>query len=133
MRLRSTGAALILLGSLTVTGPSPVEAKRSYSGYAAHYRPGLMAKVSRNRGLPVVSCMVASPFHRVGTWLTVTSRKNGRSLRCRVTDVPHPRDRARIVRRGIVVEVDFTSAKALFGIRRVGQLAPRDCKVIISL
>lgn len=98
-------ALVLLLPTATVAAP------RVQHGYAAAYRAGLMERVSRNRGLPVVGCMIASPTHRIGTWVTVRSVRGQR--RCRVTDVPHPRDRAAIVRRGIVAELDFRSNRAL--------------------
>lgn len=116
----------LLAGALLA---EPAAAHRTRTGFAAHYRPGLMERVSRNRGLPVVGCMVASPYHRIGTWLTVTSAKRNKTLHCRVTDVPHPRDRKAILRRNIIVELDFGSAKILCGITRVAQDPPWACPV----
>lgn len=118
--------AALLAGWLLV---EPAAAHQTRHGYAVHYRPHLMERVSRNRGLPIVGCMVASPYHRIGTWLTVSSAQRGRTLHCRVTDVPHPRDRAQIIRRQIIVELDFESAKILCGIRRVNEAPPSACRV----
>lgn len=103
-----------------------------HAGYAAHYRPGLMQRVARNRGLEVVPCMVASPHHRIGTWLRVTSPKRKKTLSCRVTDVPQPKHRPALIQRKIVVELDFESARILCGIRRVGQEPPSACPVIVE-
>lgn len=122
--------ATLLAGGLLV---EPATAHQTRHGYAAHYRPHLMERVSRVRGLPVVPCMVASPYHRIGTWLTVTSARRGKTLTCRVTDVPHPRDRASIIRRRIVVELDFRSARILCGIEYVGQEPPWACPVGVRL
>lgn len=96
-------------------------------GYAAHYRPGLMEQVARNRKLPIVACMVASPHHAVGVWLTVESAR-GRRV-CRVTDVPHQKDRAAIVARKIIVELDHGSNRALCPVNE----PPRKCPVRVEV
>lgn len=57
--------------------------------HATTYDYDLMEDVSINRGLPIVDCMVSSPFHpdSVGiTWLLVKSKITGVELLCRVTD-----------------------------------------------
>ena len=119
----------LAIGLLLVISIRMVEADaRARSGYAARYRPGLMERVSRNRGLPIVSCMVASPHHPIGTWLLVRGRSG--QAHCRVTDVPHPRDRAQIIRRGIVVELSYPAARRLCG--SVVE-PPRACPVRVSL
>jgi hypothetical protein len=93
------------------------------TGYAAYYRPGRMAQVARTRGLPVVACMVASPYHPIGAWVTVTSAKGTRA--CRVTDVPLPRDLRHIIRRGIVVELSYDINRQLCPVNE----PPRKCPV----
>lgn len=118
--------AVVLLALLLALLLPPVVAAHPQRGYAAYYRPGLMERVSRNRGLPLVGCMIASPYERIGTWLTVRSAKGVR--RCRVTDVPQPRDRSAILRRGIVVELDYASNRALCPRNE----PPRRCAVEVS-
>lgn len=98
-------------------------------GYAAHYRPGAMERVVRKRGLPPGHRYVASPYHPVGTRLTVCRRDQ--CVPVVVADVCHPRDCATIRRRGIVVELSFPLARQLCGIRRYGQEPPRACPVIV--
>lgn len=102
-----------------------------YTGYAAHYNTGLMERVSRNRDMDIVDCMIASPFHKIGHWVYVESKKNNKVKLCRVTDVPQPADRASIIRRGIIAELDFTSAKELCNIKRVNEAPPRQCPITI--
>lgn len=113
----------------TFVFPSPVDARSTYSGIASHYSKGVMEKVSRVRHLPVVSCMIASPYHPIGTWLTVKGLKTGKVRKCRVTDVPQPYDRPTILRKGIVAEIGYTSTLAL-----CGSLVdpPRRCPVSIN-
>lgn len=129
---------------LMVLALLPVQAKAETShaatrsrGFAAHYRPGLFAKVVKNRRMKVTTkCLVASPFYPIGTILKVqsqvtTKRKVIRTvLTCTVADVPQPHHRQRIINRGIGIELDFTSATILCGIRRVAEEPPRACPVI---
>ncbi len=126
--LRRAVMPLLLFASLSIDA---VDARQRHAGFAAHYRPGLMDQVARRRGMPRVPCMIASPHYKLGTWVDVKSRKNGRVLRCRVTDVPQPYHRARLRQRNIVVELDFKSATVLCNIRRPNQEPPRNCPVVI--
>lgn len=103
--------------------------KNSITGYAPHYSPGVMERVSKVRKMPLVNCMVSSPYEKIGTWLKVTSLIDGDSLDCRVTDVSHPRDRARHIASNWAVELDWNSAQILCNISRVGQEPPRKCPV----
>lgn len=110
--------ALLLLASLVAIMLAPGVAgaqARSRRGFAAHYRSGLMEQVARRRGLdaPAGSCLVASPFEAIGVRLAVRSARGSRV--CLVVDVAHPRDRPTIMRRQIVIELDF---------RTNGQLCP---------
>ena len=45
-------AALLAVVAVCISLELSQAAPRTQRGYAAHYRPGLMAQVSRNRGLP---------------------------------------------------------------------------------
>ena len=132
LSLRRWQGVLALLATLVPAVSPPVAAGKSHTGFAAHYRPGLMERVARNRGLKPVECMVASPYHRLGTWVTIHSPKQKETLRCRVTDIPQRRHRPALIRRGIVVELDFKSAKVLCGIRRVAEKPPRACTVVVT-
>ena len=106
----------------------PVQAERV--GSAAHYKPGLMAEVARNRGMTPGSCDVAvTDNHRIGAWVTITRVKTGRSERCRITDVCAQRDCARLRAKGIIAELSFEAARRLCGITRYGQEPPSACKV----
>lgn len=116
---------VVVLWLLFVFGPQVAGASEARSGFAAHYRPGLMEQVARRRNLPDRGCLVASPYHGIGSRLEVAS-KRGR-LRCLVADVPQPADRAAIVRRRIIVEFDFRSNARLCPARE----RPENCPVLV--
>ena len=97
-------------------------------GYAPHYAPGLMSKVAHNRDMPQAACMVSSPTLPIGSWVWVYGQRTGALLRCRVTDVSHPRDRARHLRTRRLVELDYAVTRALCGATDEPSAA---CKVII--
>lgn len=102
-------------------------------GNAAHYHPGMMGRVSRNRGLPLVGCMVASAYYPLGAWVRVTSLKGRGSRVCRVTDVTRRSDLAYIRRKQIVVELDYPSALALCpNLTSYGSQPPRACPVKVQ-
>ena len=123
----------LLIVALLVTLPGVVQAQPDqHRGFAAHYRPGLMEQVARRRGMSQTACMVASPYYKLGEWITVESRKHRQRLRCRITDVPQPKHRAQLRKRTIVVELDFKSARILCKIARVGQEPPRACPVVLA-
>lgn len=124
--------SLIILALLTPVPRAVAARPEEHRGFAAHYRPGLMERVARRRGLPKTECMIASPFYELGSWVQVRSEKYDQVLRCRVTDVPQPRHRALLKKRTIVVELDFASAKTLCNIKRVGQEPPRACPVVLT-
>lgn len=123
--MRYTATLLLLL---TCHAQNVHARPHTYSGYAARYRPGLMGKVSDNRGIPRENCMVAATFESIGTWVSVTGQRTGTTLRCKVVDVPAPRDRSHIQARGIIVEVAHKNALAICGSTRE---RPQDCPVII--
>ncbi len=103
------------------------------TGYAPHYGVGVMERVSRVRKLPIVPCMVSSPYQRIGTWVQVVSLIDGDTLTCRVTDVSADKDRPRHIASHWAVELDFTSAKTLCNISRVGQEPARKCPVQVTV
>jgi hypothetical protein len=81
------------------------------TGYAVRYSPGVMERVADNRGIPHQPCMVAwtaAQDSDIGErWLTVAGP--GGAARCLVVDLPHPRDRGALERRGILVELGYHS------------------------
>lgn len=126
MMLQRVIPTLALLAALAAPAP-PID------GYAAHYAEHVMERVARTRDLPLVGCMVASDLAPIGSWLRVTSQVTDQALTCRVTDVSHPRDRARHARQGLLIELDWPSAKAICGIRRVGERPWRACPVSVAI
>lgn len=94
-------------------------------GIAARYDPGVMERVADNRGMTRERCMIASPFHSIGTWVAVEGVRTGRRRLCRVTDTSAPKDKARHVAKRMI-ELDYNSAKDICGSVRI---APRDCPV----
>lgn len=117
-----------LLASLLVE-----PASAAHTGFAARYRSeGLMRRAAAVHGVAVPAGMevCASPHHALGTIITVRSSRRRTAWRCIVGDVPHARDRATIVRRGIVVEVTPRGAMAL-----CGSIAdpPRQCPVTVEV
>lgn len=113
---------------------APASAERVH-GFSARYATD--AKMARAAALhrvevPATRKMCASPFHPLGTLLTVTSRvrgRAGRTWRCVVVDVAHERDRATIIRRGIVIELPPSGAMHICG--SVTE-PPRQCVVSVE-
>lgn len=111
----------------------PPEKQPDYIGYAPHYGVNVMERVAIKRDLPIVHCMVSSPYEQIGTWVTVRSRVNGKVLACRVTDVSANKDRARHKRLKRVIELNWTSAKILCELRYVGEKSPKQCPVEVTV
>ena len=88
--------------------------------FAVRYAPGVMERVSRNRKLPIVDCMLAHPTLPLGQWVWIEGQTTGAGRRCRVTDVSHPRDKARHIRTKRI-ELDYTSSAALCGAKWKGK------------
>ncbi len=92
--------------------PNPSDAKTSRT-YAVRYSPGVMARVARKRGMPVITNMVAvNDCRRVGQW--VLANVNDKVGWFRVTDCSHPRDAARHRRQGLVIELGHNAAEIYF-------------------
>jgi hypothetical protein len=106
------GALLAPLFSETTTGyASPLAA--TSKGYAYFYSPGMFQTVARNRGIKLrsdVDGYAAVPNCRyIGQ--VVKARINGHETeRYQVLDCSAPSDRARHVREGLVIEIDYQSA-----------------------
>jgi hypothetical protein len=126
--LARLAAKLLIMGALVGTGPGPSADESVYEGIAAHYDSGLMEQVSRNRRMPVVGCMFASPLWKMGSWWRITGVKTGKTRLCRVTDTSMQKDRARHIRTHLI-ELDYESAKSICGSVK---LANRDCPVRIT-
>lgn len=118
-------AKVALLAVLTLPTAQPATSA-TYHGYAARYRPGMMQRVGRNRGMSA-NCMVAHTYHGLGTWVVVRGVRLGRSLRCLVVDVPAPRDRASIIRRNIIVELSHEDSRYICGSTKQ---PPSYCEVV---
>jgi hypothetical protein len=120
---------ILVLAAFALTGVTHAALQsRERAGLALWYSPGVMGRVAYNRGLPLRLCMIASPHHAIGARVLVTGRRTGRSRLCVVYDVPQTRHRPGLIRRGVVAELDFRSAKILCG-ERGGQ--PRNCRVTV--
>lgn len=119
-------AALVLL-AFALTGVVH-SAPRERAGLALWYDRGVMGQVAANRGLPLQSCMIASPHHAIGARVVVTGQRTGQSRLCVVYDVPRTIHRPGLIRRGVVAELDFRSAKILCG--EIGG-QPRNCRVTV--
>ena len=114
---------------LTIAMLHPIQARpNEYVGFAARYRKGLMARVASNRGIAHQRCMIAATHEPLRSWVRVTSLTTGAVLDCLVVDIPHPRDRKEVIRRGIIAEVAFENAIEVCGSTRQ---RPQDCQVRI--
>jgi hypothetical protein len=107
-------AFLCVVGQIaTYEARSAHAATTAQRGISAYYSPGTMARVARNRGIALRHDVdgYASLTHCSHIGKIVTATINGsRPERYQVLDCSHPRDRARHLRQGIVIEVDYQSA-----------------------
>ncbi len=97
-------------------------------GYAPRYSPGLMTRVAHNRNLTPVACMVSSPTVGIAEWVYVVSKNNGAVRYCKVVDTSEAIDRARHIRTKRIVELSFSTARALCGHTTE---RPEACPVIV--
>lgn len=121
---------ITLLVSILLPNYTP---QKTINGFAPHYGIGVMDIVARNRNLPIVNCMVSSPYEKIGTWVKVKSLKNNKELLCRVTDQSAPKDRKRHIRKKYIVELEWKSAKILCDLTYVGQEPPKKCPVEVTV
>jgi hypothetical protein len=96
--------------------------------YAPHYSPGLMSKVSRNRDMSPVACMISSAQYGIGEWLWIYGKRTGALLHCRVTDVSHPKHKQGHIERRRLVELSYEVTRALCGTTK-GSSA--ECPVLV--
>jgi len=71
--------------------------------------------------------MVSSPTLPLGSWVWVYGRRTGVLLRCRVTDVSHPKDQERHIRTGRIAELSYEVTERLCGSTRERVI---DCPII---
>lgn len=91
-----------------------------HEGLAVKYSEGAMENVARNRGIVPQPCMIAYTHATAADmgvrWLEVEGRDTGVRLRCLTVDLPRPgRDKANLIRRGVLVELDAESGRAVCG------------------
>lgn len=131
MRVWTKVALMLLL--VWATWPISANGSGELHGFAAHYRVGVMERAATVHGLSRVSCMVASSYYPLGTWLRVASGATRQVAICRVSDITARRDVPTVRRRGIVIEFGAANIKRMCGLDRVGQEPPRACPVVVSL
>jgi len=92
---------------------------------AVRYDPGVFGQVARNRGMPIVVCMVAHPTLEIGTWIEVEGPAG--TADARVTDTSAPEDRQRHIetRRA---EFSYDCARRLCGQSWEGAAA--ECPIV---
>lgn len=100
-------------------------------GYAVRYGPGVMGRTASNRGIAWQPHMAAYTFARdedMGRlWLHIQGPAGEADFL--VVDLPRPADRAGLIKRGVVAEVDAASAPLICGASWTGR--DRDCPVRI--
>jgi hypothetical protein len=129
-RARHTLHLLVIALALALTGTAHSAPQlRERQGLALWYSKGVMGQVAYNRGLPLQSCMIASPHHAIGARVVVTGQRTGRSRVCSVYDVPQTIHRPGLIKRNVVAELDNHSARIICG-ERGGQ--PRNCRVTVK-
>jgi hypothetical protein len=104
---------VLLLSPLLVDMADGAPVGRTPYTIAKFYSPGVFARVAKVRGLPVSERMAAvTDCGRIGQY--VTASINGHVDTYLVADCSHPRDRARHIREGLVIEVNYSAAKTYF-------------------
>ncbi len=83
-------------------------------GIAKHYSAGMFARVARNRGMQmrsdVAGYAAVTDCSMIGK-VVAASINGGRVERFQVLDCSAPKDRPRHIREGLVIEVDYATAK----------------------
>lgn len=125
---------LLTCVTLFVTLVAPSSA---HIGYASIYDRGVMGRVARNRDLPIVGCMIASPLVSkdtdIGRWVTVVSLVTSERVKCRVTDVVRQRDMVAHMVTRHYVEFDNPTGLRMCRQAYAGQKPRRACPVTIIL
>lgn len=131
--MRVTGmvanAALILALGI---GPAPSRST-DYVGYAVRYAPHVMSRVARNRGITWQPHMAAYTYARgedMGhLWLHIVGPAGEADFL--VVDLPQPRDRAGLIRRGVIAELDYQSGFLICGKGWTGKAT--ECKIKVRV
>ena len=97
-------------------------------GFGPRYGPGVMERVSRNRDMPLVGCMISSPTLPLGSWAYVYGVRSKVLRYCRITDVSQDVDRARHIRTKRIAELSFEVAKSICGHTTEPSI---DCPIIV--
>lgn len=118
---------------LVIPDINPAQPIEKYSGYAAHYSPGLMQKVAKNRGIEPQDCMLSTDLFPLETQVYVESKIDGVDvvLTCLVVDHSAPRDKARHLKNKLYAELDFGSARKVCNISKVSEKPWRQCPINI--
>lgn len=118
---------------LVLPAINPAQPIEKHSGYAAHYSPGLMQKVAKNRGIEPQDCMLSTDLYPLETPVYVESLVDGVevTLECLVVDHSMPKDKARHLKNKLYAELDFNSAKQICNISKVAEKPWRECPVNI--
>jgi hypothetical protein len=102
---------------------NPAAAGESRSGIAMYYMPGIMARVASNRHMKMRTDVDgwAAVLNCSDIGKVVVATINGhKAERYQVLDCSQPRDRARHIQLGLIIEVDYASAVRL-GFAGVGR------------
>jgi hypothetical protein len=94
-----------------------------------YYAKGVMERVARNRDMPIVPCMIASPTIPIGSWVWVYGRNTGVVRECRVTDTSAQKDRARHIKLRRI-ELSWEAAVSLCG-RAAMKDRPEHCPILV--
>lgn len=106
-------AMLLPQSQATATAATMLASGVPVHGVAKHYSTGTMERVARYRGLPALPRMASVPdCGRIGWWAIATV--NGSTDFYLVVDCSAPKDRARHIRSGLVLEVNYASKLAYF-------------------
>jgi hypothetical protein len=92
-----------------------------------------MEATAAQRGLPIVDCMVASSYYKVGVWLSVTSDVTGATKACRVTDVTKTEHIAKVRGDGIILEFGAANILEMCNFPRVNWDLPSTCPVRVRI
>lgn len=136
MHIRRILGVVTLIVATTIVAPhkpagATSEHRKVYRGFASVYSPGVMERVARIRNMRPVACMISSPLYPLGTWVWVRSHVTGITLRCRTTDVSHPKHIPSQLRRRQYVELANGLAWPICRHKYAGQGPIRSCPVSI--
>lgn len=106
-------ALLAFLGSAAAHIPAQQQSYAPKTGIAMFYSPGVMAHVASVRGVHLrtdVDGYAAVPDCHMRDKIALASINGHETERFQILDCSAPADRARHIRQGLVIEVDYASA-----------------------